>query len=274
MWWTLWPEIEYGQIWTAHSMPVARGCVSTHANNCKKNLAREKFCFDSFSFLLTENENEQRHSVPAFARLFSGSWEKRFPARKVFFSRPLFQAQRKWLKRSCSHACGREEGPKEPRIGPRTGCETCQAGWRMVACLDPSGDIGSRAPASKHNPGSPERIRRHYYLEARGLSLSGQRVGLQARRVWARILGWCINFKLACCLAQPRGLPFSYNTQAVASRFLNSCWDDTDDRHLPAREVLAGRFPPSSVSTPPKKNSEPGKFLSVLGYQNVLCMLK
>ena len=100
-----------------------------------------------------------------------------------FFSRPLFQAQRKWLKRSCSHACGREEGPKEPRIGPRTGCETCQAGWRMVACLDPSGDIGSRAPASKHNPGSPERIRRHYYLEARGLSLSGQRVGLQARRV-------------------------------------------------------------------------------------------
>ena len=135
-------------------MPVARGCVSTHANNCKKNLAREKFCFDSFSFLLTENENEQRHSVPGICEvIFSQLGKNVSLPEKCFFSRPLFQAQRKWLKRSCSHACGREEGPKEPRIGPRTGCETCQAGWRVMACLDPSGDIGSRAPARNHNPG-------------------------------------------------------------------------------------------------------------------------
>ena len=127
-------------------------------------------------------------------------------------------------------------------------------GWSLQ---ETSGRAPPRATTTQAKPqpraASPERIRRHYYLEARGLSLSGQRVSLQARRVWARILGRCINFKLACCLAQPRGLPFFYNTQAVASRFLNSCWDDTDDRHLPAREVLAGRFPPSSVSTPLKK---------------------
>ena len=102
-------------------MPVARACVSTHANNCKKHLARE-------TFFSRRTRTSKDIRFQAFARLFSGSWEKRFPARKVFFSRPLFQAQRKWLKRSCSHACGREEGPKEPRIGPRTGCETCQVG--------------------------------------------------------------------------------------------------------------------------------------------------
>jgi len=41
-----------------------------------------------------------------------------------------------------NHAPRREEertAPKEPRIGPRTGCDACQAGWRVVACLGPSG---------------------------------------------------------------------------------------------------------------------------------------
>ena len=88
--------------------PVARGCVSTHAN-CKKHfLARDKF------FLILSAFFSRRRSkdiwFQAFARLFSGSWGiKLFPARKVVSSRPLLQAQRKWLERSCSHACGREE---------------------------------------------------------------------------------------------------------------------------------------------------------------------
>ena len=62
------------------------GDVSAHMQIIvKKNLAREKFCFDSFSFLLTENENEQRHSVPGICEVIFSQLGKNVSLPEKFF---------------------------------------------------------------------------------------------------------------------------------------------------------------------------------------------
>ena len=60
-----------------------------------------------------------------------------------------------------NNAPRREEertAPKDPRIGPRTGCDACQAGWRVVACLGPSGACWSLGRAA------PRALARNHYL--------------------------------------------------------------------------------------------------------------
>jgi len=81
----LWPELEYGQIWTAHSSQL-HGDVSAHMQIVKKTFWHEKCVFvDSFGFLLTE-EKEQRHAVPGICEVIFWQLGEKKTCQKSFFS--------------------------------------------------------------------------------------------------------------------------------------------------------------------------------------------
>ena len=79
-------------IWTAHSTKGARGCVSQHMQMKKNNfLARDckSCCLILSAFFSRRRSKDIRFQ--AFARWFSGSWEKKsLPEKCFFFSRPFF----------------------------------------------------------------------------------------------------------------------------------------------------------------------------------------
>jgi hypothetical protein len=83
--------------------PVARGCVSTHAN-CKEHfLARDK-CFFWFFRLSSHGEGAKTFGSRHLRGYFLAVGETNFSLLEKLFFLGLF-----WLERSCSHACGREE---------------------------------------------------------------------------------------------------------------------------------------------------------------------
>ena len=153
------------------------GHVSAHMQIIVKNIWHEKLSSHG------ERERAKTFGSRHLRGYFLAVGKNGSLPEKCFFLGLFSRLNGNGLKRSCSHACGREEGPKEPRIGPRTGCETCQVGaFRRHRVARPRAQPQPRPNPSPGQPAQRE-IRRHYYLEARGLSLSGQRVSLQARRV-------------------------------------------------------------------------------------------